>query len=67
MIGDLSYGVDIMDDGRVPGVGTRRLLRARTDKVMALRSQIPDLVGLPTHDPTTARRLLKAEARRRGR
>jgi N-acyl homoserine lactone hydrolase len=57
LVGDLTYGADILERRRVPGVGNRRRLLETTDKVLALKEQMPDLVVLPAHDPTAARRL----------
>ena len=60
LVGDLSYGADILERRRVPGVGKRRRLLEATDKVLALKREMPDLVVLPAHDPTAARRLLES-------
>ncbi|HEY3213647.1 MAG TPA: N-acyl homoserine lactonase family protein [Actinomycetota bacterium] len=60
LVGDLTYGADILERRRVPGVGNRPRLIEATDKVLALKKQMPDLVVLPAHDPTAARRLLKS-------
>jgi glyoxylase-like metal-dependent hydrolase (beta-lactamase superfamily II) len=46
----------------VPGVGSRRRLRAATALVNQMRKQHPDLVVLPAHDPGTAARLAHATA-----
>ena len=60
LVGDLTYGADILERRQVPGVGNRRRLLKATDKVLALKKQMPDLVVLPAHDPTAARRLLES-------
>ena len=60
LVGDLTYGADILERGRIPGVGDRRQLRAMSDKVTALRGRMPDLVVLPAHDPTAAQRLMES-------
>jgi glyoxylase-like metal-dependent hydrolase (beta-lactamase superfamily II) len=60
LVGDLTYGADILERRRVPGVGNRRGLIEATDKVLALKKEMPDLVVLPAHDPTAARRLLES-------
>jgi N-acyl homoserine lactone hydrolase len=57
LVGDLTYGADIMARGQVPGVGVRRQLTDTTHKVLALAERSPGLVVLPAHDPTAARRL----------
>ena len=58
LVGDLSYGADILQRGQLPGVGNRRRLAESSRKVLALAEQQPDLVVLPAHDPTAAQRLL---------
>jgi N-acyl homoserine lactone hydrolase len=45
---------------RFPGVGRRHDLVVTTGKVLALKEQMSDLVVLPAHDPTAARRLLES-------
>jgi glyoxylase-like metal-dependent hydrolase (beta-lactamase superfamily II) len=59
-VGDLTYGYDILECGQIPGVGAKRKLRAMSQKVMALKRRIPDLVVLPAHDPTAAQRLMES-------
>src|SRR4051812_3525573 len=58
LAGDLTYGVEILQHGRLPGVGNRRRLVESSRQVLALAEQQPGLVVLPAHDPTAARRLL---------
>jgi glyoxylase-like metal-dependent hydrolase (beta-lactamase superfamily II) len=58
LVGDLTYGADILQRGQVPGVGNRRRLAESSRKVLALAERQPGLVVLPAHDPTAARRLL---------
>ena len=58
LVGDLTYGADILQRGQLPGVGNRRRLAESSRKVLALAAQQPDLVVLPAHDPTAAQRLL---------
>jgi N-acyl homoserine lactone hydrolase len=60
LVGDLTYGAELLLRGQVPGVGARRQLVETTGKVLALRERIPDLVILPAHDPTAAQRLLES-------
>jgi N-acyl homoserine lactone hydrolase len=57
LVGDLSYGAELLDARRVPGVGKRRTLLTTTDMVLALKARTPGLVVLPAHDPTAAARL----------
>jgi N-acyl homoserine lactone hydrolase len=58
LVGDLTYGADILQRGQVPGVGNRRQLGESSRKVLTLAEHEPGLVVLPAHDPTAARRLL---------
>jgi len=58
LVGDLTYGADILQRGQVPGVGNRRRLAESSRKVLALAGHQPGLVVLPAHDPTAAQRLL---------
>jgi N-acyl homoserine lactone hydrolase len=53
-VGDLTYDLDKLNAGRVPGVGRRRGLRRSSSAVMALRDRYPDLVILAAHDPAAA-------------
>jgi len=58
LVGDLTYGADILQRGQVPGVGNRRQLAESSRRVLALAGHQPGLVVLPAHDPTAAQRLL---------
>jgi N-acyl homoserine lactone hydrolase len=60
LVGDLTYGADLLERRQLPGVGTRRQLAQATQKVLALKQRMPDLVILPAHDPTAAQRLLES-------
>jgi N-acyl homoserine lactone hydrolase len=60
LVGDLSYGADLLEHRQLPGVGARRQLAQATQKVLALRQRMPGLVILPAHDPTAAQRLLES-------
>jgi N-acyl homoserine lactone hydrolase len=60
MVGDLTYDVHVFENGQVPGVGSRRKLRAASALVNTLRQHMPDLVILPAHDPGAADRLALA-------
>jgi glyoxylase-like metal-dependent hydrolase (beta-lactamase superfamily II) len=60
LVGDLTYGADILQRGQLPGVGNRRRLAESSRKVLTLAEQQPDLVVLPAHDPTAAQRLLNS-------
>jgi glyoxylase-like metal-dependent hydrolase (beta-lactamase superfamily II) len=58
LVGDLTYGAEILERGQLPGVGNRRRLAESSRRVMALAEQQPGLVVLPAHDPAAAQRLL---------
>jgi N-acyl homoserine lactone hydrolase len=58
LVGDLTYGAELLQRGQLPGVGNRRRLAESTRKILALQHQQPGLVVLPAHDPTAAQRLL---------
>jgi N-acyl homoserine lactone hydrolase len=60
MVGDLTYDAHLLECGHVPGVGSRRRMRAATANTNALRAQHPGLVVLPAHDPGAAGRLAEA-------
>jgi glyoxylase-like metal-dependent hydrolase (beta-lactamase superfamily II) len=60
LVGDLTYGAELLLRGQVPGVGTHKQLVETTGKVLALKETMPDLVILPAHDPTAAQRLLES-------
>ncbi len=57
MVGDLTYDVHVLEEGRVPGVGSHRRLRQASSMVNKLGTRMPDLVILPAHDPGAADRL----------
>lgn len=60
LVGDLTYGAELLERRQIPGVGSRRRLLEATDRVLALKNEMPDLVILPAHDPTAATRLLES-------
>jgi N-acyl homoserine lactone hydrolase len=61
LVGDLTYDVQLLERGHVPGVGNRRLLRRSTAMLNQLRQTHPGLVVLATHDPGAAAALAAAE------
>jgi glyoxylase-like metal-dependent hydrolase (beta-lactamase superfamily II) len=63
LVGDLTYGVDLMHARRYPGIGNRRLLVETTDRVLEFERRNAGLVLLPAHDPTAAVRLEQASPR----
>jgi N-acyl homoserine lactone hydrolase len=60
LVGDLTYDAQHFDRDHVPGVGDRRTLRATTDRVNRLRSQLPKLVIVAAHDPHAAEKFDRA-------
>jgi glyoxylase-like metal-dependent hydrolase (beta-lactamase superfamily II) len=60
LVGDLTYGAELLERHRIPGVGSRRRLHQTSQRVLALKRRMPDLVVLPAHDPTAAQRLLES-------
>ena len=65
LAGDLTYGPTSLRAARFR-VGNRHDLAVTSGKVLALKEQMPDLVVLPAHDPTAARRLEALAPRRSG-
>ena len=57
MVGDLTYDAYLMQDGLVPGLGDRALVRRSSRAVNTLRGRYPDLMILPAHDPAAGARL----------
>ena len=62
LIGDLTYAAHLLESGRMPGVGNRRILQRSSDMMNQLRAITPGLVVLPTHDPGAAAALGAAGA-----
>ena len=60
MVGDLTYDIDLLAAGSIPGVGSKKELHSVTARVNALRATHPDLVVLAAHDPHAAGRLQQA-------
>jgi len=60
MVGDLTYDDTLLGEGKLPGVGSKRLMRSATVSVNALRAALPGLVVLPAHDPGAVDRLSTA-------
>jgi N-acyl homoserine lactone hydrolase len=60
LVGDLTYGAELLERRQLPGVGDVRDLAKTTDYVLALKQRMPDLVILPAHDPTAAQRLVRS-------
>jgi glyoxylase-like metal-dependent hydrolase (beta-lactamase superfamily II) len=62
MVGDLTYADHLLEQGNVPGLGEKRLMRESARLVNELRRNLPGLVVLPAHDPEAGHRLARAAA-----
>nr|WP_184751033.1 N-acyl homoserine lactonase family protein [Microbacterium thalassium] len=54
LAGDLTFDAHHFDEEHIPGIGSRRQLRASTKRVRALRARLPGLVVAAAHDPGAA-------------
>jgi N-acyl homoserine lactone hydrolase len=61
LVGDLTYAAELLEAGRLPGVGDKARLRATTEQVRRLKARLPDLAVLAAHDPGAAERLRRAD------
>lgn len=59
LVGDLTYGIALLFEDRLPGTGDKAQLRASFAKVRALAERLPGLVILPAHDPAAAEALAR--------
>ncbi len=59
-VGDLTYDIEHMAHGEVPGSGDQHEMAESTELVEQLRSRLPGLVVLAAHDPSSAARLAAA-------
>jgi glyoxylase-like metal-dependent hydrolase (beta-lactamase superfamily II) len=62
MVGDLTYEAELLEAGRIPGVGDKSALRTTSTLVRELERANPGLAILPAHDPGAADRLDRASA-----
>ena len=53
-VGDLTYELEPLRNDQVPGIGNAEQLKASFAKVRELMEALPDLVVLPSHDPTVS-------------
>jgi glyoxylase-like metal-dependent hydrolase (beta-lactamase superfamily II) len=60
LVGDLTYEAELLEAGRIPGVGDKAGLRKASAMVRQLKQRYPDLAILPAHDPGAAIRLSRA-------
>lgn len=54
LVGDLTYDVDLLAAGRVPGVGKRSGVQRSTELVRELQRRRPGLTVLAAHDPAAS-------------
>jgi N-acyl homoserine lactone hydrolase len=54
LVGDLTYDLERMQHGDVPGSGNQREMHRSSELVAQLRTRMPDLVVLAAHDPGAA-------------
>ena len=57
LVGDLTYELQLLEAGRIPGVGDKAELHRTSAMVRQLIGRNPGLVILPAHDPGAAERL----------
>jgi glyoxylase-like metal-dependent hydrolase (beta-lactamase superfamily II) len=60
MVGDVTYEAELLEAGRIPGVGDESALRMTSAMVRELDRSNPGLAILPAHDPGAADRLRRA-------
>jgi N-acyl homoserine lactone hydrolase len=54
LVGDLTYQLDMIMNDQVPGVGNVAQLKSSFAKVRKLIAALPDLIVLPSHDPSSS-------------
>lgn len=57
LVGDLTYDIERMEHGDVPGSGNQPQMHQSSEQVLALQQRMPGLVILAAHDPSAAGRL----------
>lgn len=63
LVGDLTYDVEGMRRGLMPGIGAASTLRETTGRVLELERRLGGLAILPAHDRSAATRLVTAGGR----
>ncbi len=63
LVGDMTYDVEGMRRGRIPGLGSRPALRETAGRVLELERRSGGLAVLPAHDRGAAGRLVGAGGR----
>lgn len=56
-VGDLTYEVEPLNDDQVPGIGDAESLKQSFAKVRELKKALPDLMVIPSHDPSASKSL----------
>lgn len=56
-VADLTYELGSLLHDQVPGIGDAKTLRASFAKVRGLKEELPDLIVLPSHDPSATEAL----------
>jgi glyoxylase-like metal-dependent hydrolase (beta-lactamase superfamily II) len=59
-VGDLTYELEPLYNDQAPGIGDAEKLKTSFAKVRGLQKALPDLVVLPSHDPSSAETLATA-------
>lgn len=67
LVGDLTYEAELLEAGRIPGVGDKAGLHAASAMVRRLKERYRDLVLLPAHDPGVRGRLARSDTGARAR
>ncbi len=60
LVGDLTYDIDLLAAGRLPGLGHRAGVKNSSQRVLELRRRRPGLVVLAAHDPAASTMLADA-------
>jgi N-acyl homoserine lactone hydrolase len=61
LVGDVTYEFELLEAGRIPGVGEQDELRMTSSMIRELERRHPGLVILPAHDPGASARLRDAD------
>ncbi|MEO8094487.1 MAG: N-acyl homoserine lactonase family protein [Pseudolysinimonas sp.] len=64
LVGDLTYDVELLAAGRIPGLGQRGQVRRSSAAVLELQRRRPGLVILAAHDPAASSLLTRANGAR---
>jgi hypothetical protein len=60
LVGDVTYEAELLDAGKIPGVGDAAGLHRTSALIRVLAQRYPHLAILAAHDPGAAGRLLRA-------